>query len=339
MTGSVQQLWFTAPLSVEVSSLEITQPAADQLLVRSICSAISAGTEMLVYRGQLPGQMSLDASLASLKSQTSYPLQYGYACVGEVIATGNNVDVSWLGRRVFSFQPHVSHFTATADQLMSVPDDVESQAAVFLPNMETAVNLAQDGVPVIGERALVLGQGIVGLLLTGILAACPLAALYTLDTIGKRRDISRALGATASYDPGADLGNLRSELLMGTGADLIYEVSGVPDALNLAISLSGFDSRIVIGSWYGSKSALIALGGDAHRNRLKIITSQVSTLAPALSGRWDKQRRFDTAWDMIRRLQPQTLITHREPLSRADDLYKLLHNNADEVLQALFIYE
>lgn len=317
----------------------MAEPAPDQLLVRSICSAISAGTEMLVYRGQLPDQMSLDASLASLASQASYPLQYGYACVGEVISAGKDVAGNWLGKRVFSFQPHVSHFTATADQLILVPDDVDSQAAVFLPNMETAVNLVQDGAPVVGERVVVLGQGIVGLLLSGILAACPLAALYTLDTISKRRETSITLGATGSYDPRGDLDNFKSKLLLETGADLIYEVSGVPDALNLAIGLSGFDSRIVIGSWYGNKSALIALGGDAHRNRLRISTSQVSTLAPALSGRWDKKRRFEIAWEMIRRLQPQTLITHRRALAQADDLYKLLHNKPEEVLQALFVYD
>lgn len=339
MAALLQQLWFTAPLSLDIRTCAIPTPAADQLLIKSLCSAVSAGTEMLVYRGQLPEQMSLDASLDSLQSEASYPLQYGYACVGEVISCGKNMDASWLGQRVFSFQPHVSHFTATSDQLMLVPDDVDSHAAVFLANMETAVNLVQDGAPAIGERVVVLGQGIVGLLLSGILAAFPLAGLFTLDTLTKRRATSLKLGANASFDPHADFQQLHSVALKGKGSDLVYEVSGVPDALNLAISLSGFDSRIVLGSWYGNKSAVIALGGDAHRNRLKITTSQVSTLAPALSGRWDKTRRFDTAWDMIRRLQPQQLITHKHTLAQAQELYALLHNNPDEVLQALFVYD
>lgn len=339
MAEFIQQLWFTAPLSLEVRSCVMTEPEANQLLIKSICSAVSAGTEMLVYRGQLPDQMSLDSSLSSLKSQACYPLQYGYACVGEVVACGASVDQDWLGKRVFSFQPHVSHFIATPDQLISVPEDVDSQAAVFLANMETAVNLTQDGAPVIGERVVVLGQGIVGLLLSGILARFPLAGLYTLDTFTRRREASVTLGATSSFDPSQELAPLQSDALNSNGADLIYEVSGIPDVLNLAVTLSGFDSRIVIGSWYGNKSAVIALGGEAHRNRLKIITSQVSTLAPQLSGRWNKSRRFDTAWDMIRRLQPQNLITHKKALSQADDLYRLLHNNPDEVLQALFVYE
>ena len=339
MENRLQQLWFTARMSLDVRTASVPEPAGDQLLVRTICSAISAGTEMLVYRGQLPGQMSLDASLSSRQAPATYPLQYGYACVGEVIGCGSNADTGWLGKRVFSFQPHVSHFIASEDELIPVPDDVGSEAAVFLANMETAVNLVQDGAPGIGEQVVVLGQGIVGLLLSAILATFPLSALYTLDTIKKRRDTSKILGVTDSLDPSADLRSLREQLLSAKGADLIYEVSGVPDALNLAIELSGFDSRIVIGSWYGNKSAAINLGGDAHRNRLKITTSQVSTLAPALNGRWDKSRRFNVAWDMIRRVQPQTLITHQTSLRGAGDLYSLLHNNPDEVLQALFVYK
>lgn len=338
MTESMQQLWFTAPRALQVRSCPIPSPKPDQMLVKTLCSAISAGTEMLVYRGQLPEQITLDANLPSLQAAASYPLQYGYACVGEVIATGSEVDKSWLGKRLFSFQPHVSHFVAGADEVIPVPDDIHSHAAVFLANTETAVNLLHDGAPLVGEQVIVLGQGIVGLLLSGMLASFPLAGLYSVDAIKKRRDLSVALGATSSFHPHENLLLLQSSHLHSKGADLIYEVSGVPDALNQAVALSGFDSRIVIGSWYGNKLCAIDLGGQAHRNRLKISTSQVSTLASALQGRWDKTRRFAVAWEMIRRLQPQTWVTHQQSLADAGELYALLDNNPDEVLQALFVY-
>lgn len=335
---TAQQLWFTAPGQLEVRSVALAPPAPGQLRIKTLCSAISAGTEMLVYRGQLPQDMALDTSLQTLQSASSFPLQYGYACVGEVVDVGDGVDAAWQGLRVFAFQPHVSHFVATPDQLTRVPDDVETESAVFLPNMETAVNLVQDGAPMLGEQVVVLGQGVVGLLLTGVLAAHPLSALYTLDTMVKRRQQSLELGASASFDP-AEVTALQNQSLAGKGADLIYEVSGVPEALNLAITLGGFDSRIVIGSWYGNKSAAIALGGDAHRNRLQIITSQVSTLASHLSGRWDKGRRFDIAWQMIRHLQPQKLISHRKALGDARALYQLLHDSPEDVMQAVFVYD
>ncbi|MBC53718.1 MAG: oxidoreductase [Gammaproteobacteria bacterium] len=334
-----QQLWFTAPQQVEVRPVSLPSPGAGQVRVKTLCSAISAGSEMLVYRGQLPDKMALDANLASLQSPSTYPLQYGYACVGEVIDAGEDVDAAWLGQRVFSFQPHASHFLANADQLMPVPDDIDTESAVFLPNMETAVNLVQDGAPMLGEQVAVLGQGVLGLLLTGVLAGHPLAGLHTLDTLAGRRQQSLTLGASASFDPGADLAELQAGALAGAGADLVYEVSGVPDALNLAISLTGYDSRLVIGSWYGNKSAAIALGGNAHRNRLQIKTSQVSTLASGLTGRWNKARRFATAWQMIRRLQPHRLISHRQSLENAPALYQLLHEGRQDVLQAVFVYD
>ena len=161
---SVRELWFTQPYHVEVRERSLPPLASGHIRVKNECSAISAGTEMLVYRGQLPSDISLDATLESLQHDQTYPLQYGYACVGRVEQIGAEVDSSWLGKRVFSFQPHASHFTATPEQVILLPDDIEPEAAVFLANMETAVNLVLDGSPALGERVLILGQGVVGLL-------------------------------------------------------------------------------------------------------------------------------------------------------------------------------
>lgn len=333
------QLWFTAPQQVELREQELPAPGPGEVLVEVICSALSAGTELLVYRGQLPAGMSLDASLQSLQHKPAYPLQYGYASVGTVRQMGADVDADWLGRRVFAFQPHASHYVAAIEHLIAVPDDIETEAAVFLANMETAVNLLQDGKPGIGERVAVVGQGIVGLLLSSLLAQFPLAHLAVFDMLAARRGRALQLGVTFAGDPASetDMGGL-ADRYAAAGADLIYEVSGVPDALNLAVQLSGYGSRIVIGSWYGSKSASVALGGDAHRNRLCITTSQVSTLAPELSGRWDKDRRFEVVWEQLRKVRPQQLITHRVPLAEAATLYQQLHQRPADILQALFIH-
>lgn len=339
----IEQLWFTGIEQVEVREQLASDLCADELLIAVECSAISAGTEMLVYRGQIPNEMALDANISALQNQQQYPLQYGYASVGIVISLGDKVDASWLGRRVFAFQPHASHFITSAENLIPVPDDISAENAVFLPNMETAVNLVQDGKPALGERVVVLGQGIVGLLLTNLLAQFPLAQLHAVDAIALRRERALQLGANGVCDPfsAADMQMLNTQLdcsEKNKGADLLYEVSGVPNALNLAIDLSGFASRIVIGSWYGDKSAAIALGGDAHRNRLQITTSQVSSLAPELSGRWDKTRRFELCWQMLRTLQPSQFITHRTPLCDAPAIYQQLHQAPAQILQAVFTY-
>jgi threonine dehydrogenase-like Zn-dependent dehydrogenase len=280
--------------------------------------------------------MTLDANLAALSHAASYPLQYGYACVGQVAALGDQVDASWLGKTVFAFQPHASHFSCTPDQLIPVPDDISPEAAIFLANMETAVNLLMDAKPLLGERVLVLGQGVVGLLVTGLLAQFPLAQVCAVDAIAARRDQALALGAGQAFDL-TEFPQL-SQALTAAGADLVFELSGAPAALNLAIDACGFGSRIVIGSWYGNKSAAIHLGGSAHRNRLQFITSQVSSIAPEHSGRWDKARRFASAWDMIRRLQPQQLINRRAALAKAADLYRDLDQTPQDILQAVITY-
>lgn len=345
---SVRELWFTQPYHVEVRERSLPPLASGHIRVKNECSAISAGTEMLVYRGQLPSDISLDATLESLQHNQTYPLQYGYACVGRVEQIGAEVDSSWLGKRVFSFQPHASHFAATPEQVILLPDDIEPEAAVFLANMETAVNLVLDGSPALGERVLILGQGVVGLLVSSLLAQFPLTQLVALESLSLRKAQSLKFGVQQVFDPhlAADLASLEQLLHLPvqlsdtakSGADLIYEVSGVASALNLAINLSSYAGRIVIGSWYGNKAANLNLGGVAHRNRLKFISSQVSTIAPEWSGRWDKSRRFDVAWDMIRRVQPQQMISHRVPLEQAPFLYSLLDQAPEEILQAVLTY-
>lgn len=328
------QLWFTAPFKVETREMPLAALQADEVLVESEYSAVSPGTELLLYRGQLPQTMALDSTIESLQDSAEYPLQYGYACVGVVSKLGSEVDPTWQGKRVFSFAPHASHFIARPDQLIAVPGDITAQAAVFLPNMETAVNLVQDGLPMMGERVAVLGQGVVGLLLTGLLAKHPLASLIGIEGQPDRQAFARSQGATEVLAPNEAAQRL-SEL---PDVDLIFEVSGHLDALDLAISLSGYTSRVVIGSWYGNKTVSVDLGGAAHRNRLQLITSQVSTIAPELSGRWNKQRRYDLAWDMIRAMDPTQFVTHIVSLNHAGELYQQLHEGQSSIVQPLFGY-
>lgn len=338
MKKNVQQLWFSGQQQVEIRTHEILALATGEVIVEVICSAISAGTEMLVYRGQLPGDIALDASIKSLQNQ-GYPLQYGYACVGTVVELGEGVDESWLGQTVFAFQPHASHFVSSIDNLIPVPADIAAEDAVFLANMETAVNLVQDGKPIIGERVLVLGQGIVGLLLSSLLAQFPLTELLIADIWASRRQIAEQFGA-ATFDPlvAEECNNHQQRLSEVQGADLIYELTGVPDVLNMAIDFSGYHSRVVIGSWYGTKAAPIYLGGAAHRNRLHITTSQVSSLSPELTGRWTKARRFDITWDMIRRINPSRFVSHRATLEDAPAVYQQLDQQPGSLIQALFVY-
>jgi threonine dehydrogenase-like Zn-dependent dehydrogenase len=201
--------------------------------------------------------------------------------------------------------------------------------------METAVNLVQDGAPILGERALVLGQGVVGLLTAALLSEFPLERLITVDQFELRRNQIRAEGRARNVE---SLPPQDPRLPTLDQNDLTFELTGSPSALNDAIKLTAFSGRIVIGSWYGQKRAEIDLGGSFHRSRIELISSQVSTIAPQLSARWDRARRFRVAWEALRRIQPQKWITHRFSIEEAEKAYQLLETNPQETIQVIFEY-
>jgi len=333
-------LVFNSPFEILINERNLDAKVPDDtVLVKSFCSGISAGTELLVYRGEIPEGMLLDPLIPELSEKFSYPTQYGYSTVGEIIDAGSNVDRNWIGRRVFSFNPHESHFYTNVEDLIEIPEGIDYNDAVFLPNMETALNLIMDGLPVIGENVAVIGQGIVGLLATSLLKAFPLNNLVTFDMILKRRQASLELGASQTF------GSFDEPIMNSTfnkeykGFDLVYEISGNPGSLNNAIDITGYNGRIVIGSWYGNKKSNLSLGDSFHRSRINLITSQVSTIDPKFSGRWTKERRFSVAWDMLRSIKPSRLITHKYHIEEARVAYDNLHQNPDDILQVILKYD
>lgn len=327
---------FAAPQDVQVVVEPLPDGEPHQVLVQTEVSAISGGTELLFYHGEAPADLPVDASLPALGGQPPrYPLRYGYACVGRVVAMGVAVrKASLRGRRVFAFQPHTSHFWADPADLQIVPDEAPSEHAALLPNAETAVNLVMDGQPSLGERVAVVGQGVVGLLTLAILRLFPLQRLIAVDPLPQRRSLALELGADEAIaveggQPPPDW----------PGADLTYELSGNPAALDTALALTGFAGRVVIGSWYGQKQAPIHLGGAFHRSRIRLLASQVSTIDPQWSGRWSKDRRFAWTWRMLQQLPVERLISHRFAVQDAAAAYRLLDRRPQDAMQVLFTYD
>ncbi|MEN6375736.1 MAG: zinc-binding dehydrogenase [Smithella sp.] len=335
-----QAVYFTQPGAAETREEALPPPAPGEVLVKTILSAVSSGTEMLVYRHQVPQDLPLDSTIAALSGNFDYPVKYGYSAVGQVIELGQGVDRMWREKLVFAFHPHESHFTAAPGELLPLPEEVAPEDAVFLANMETAVNFLMDGQPIIGEQVVVFGQGIVGLLTTAMLAQIPLGKLVTVDKYPQRRRVSREIGATFCLEPDG-LPEKLSRLLHSDnshGADLVFELSGNPEAFNQAIAVTGFDGRVVLGSWYGQKTVNMELGGRFHRSRIRLISSQVSTLSPGLTGRWNKARRLEVAWRMLAGIKPSRLISHRFAVAQAPAAYQFLDNNPGEALQVVFTY-
>jgi len=341
---SGQSLYFTAPGQVTIQPEKLAPPGVREVLVQTILSAISPGTESLVFQGLAPENMEMDASIGSLRGSFRYPFKYGYACVGRVTALGPGVSSEWLDSRVFAFNPHESHFIASIDNLILLPDSLSDDDAVFLANMETAVNFIHDGAPLMGESVVVLGLGVVGMLTLAQLVRFPLAHLFALDRYPLRRKIAAEMGDVQvlnAEDPAVTT-DLQSALakkgFAERGADLVYEISGSPDALNLAINAAGYHGRVVIGSWYGRKKAVLDLGGAFHRNRIQLLSSQVSSIAPEISGRWTKQRRMLVALDALEKIHPGKWVTHRYSLLEASQAYQQLVLKPQETFQIVLTY-
>lgn len=328
---------FHGPEDVRVEEFDVSEPGSEEVLVETECSGISPGTELLLYRGEAPDNLPADETIPSLSGDLEYPISYGYAAVGRVIQTGSNVEEGWLGERVFAFHPHASRFCTEPTDLQCVPEGIPSEAATLLPNVEAALNVAMDARPIVGERAVVFGQGVLGLLTTAILANHPLEALYTVDRYSLRRERSDALGADRTFSPNADL---RGELPCNhrEGADFAVELSGNPAALDAAIGVTGYDGRVLVGSWYGNKRADLDLGGRFHRSRITVESTQVSTIDPALRGRWSKPRRLALAWAYLETLATDDVLTHCMSVEEAPDAYRLLADHPEETIGAVLTY-
>ena len=334
MIQSRKAVYFTGRYEIEIRVEPISRPGEGQLLVQTAFSGISPGTEMLIYRGEAPENLAADSKIESLAGTLAYPLKYGYACVGHVIEIGPGVETNWLGIPVFSFQPHQTFFLAAPGEVIPIPVDIALEAAAVLPNMETAINLILDGRPKIGDRVAVFGQGILGLLTTSLLVKFPLERVAVFDPVRTRRERAASFGVRETIDPDDSTSLSKYQ----DSFDLVYELSGAPKALDQAIQVTGFAGRVVVGSWYGKKIVPLQLGGHFHRNRIELVSSQVSSISPELTGRWDPARRIENAWHHLRSLQIESLITHKVPFAEAKNAFQLLARHPGQTLQVLLTY-
>jgi 2-desacetyl-2-hydroxyethyl bacteriochlorophyllide A dehydrogenase len=330
-------LYHVSERRVECRDVAVAAPGANEVLVESLCSAISPGTEAMIFSGAFPKDAALDAAIGSLKGRFAYPFPYGYALVGKVSALGPGVSWELADQTVFAFHPHQDRAVLPLTDCHRVPRGVPPEAALFLPQVESALNLIMDGAPLIGERVLVFGQGVVGLLTAALLSEFPLERLVVAEPLAWRREVARSWGIEDTVDP-ADPGSWTTLLGGLDGVDLVFELSGDMAALNQAIEAAAFDARIVVGSWYGASARPLDLGGRFHRNRLRLVSSQVSTLNPALTGRWDKRRRIELAWTMVEKLRPQRLIGQSFSLARCQEAFEAVSARREGVMQVIFRY-
>jgi threonine dehydrogenase-like Zn-dependent dehydrogenase len=284
---------------------------------------------MLAYRGELDSGIPKDDALGSLAGRFEYPFTYGYSAVGTVETSWSDVRE---GERVFAFHPHQTHFVVPAADVVSVGDCDPRTAALF-PLVETALQISLDTGIRSREVAAVLGLGPVGILTAILLARS--GAVVGSDPKPWRREAAQACGLEAVAPEG--LADAVATATRGRGADFIIEATGNPEALGESLGLLSVEGVAIVVSWYGVKAVTLPLGGDFHRRRLEIRSSQVSTIGhPA--ARWDRRRRLETTQALLSELPLSLLASHTFPLERAPEAYAAIDRADDGVLHVALAY-
>jgi 2-desacetyl-2-hydroxyethyl bacteriochlorophyllide A dehydrogenase len=325
-------VWFPRARSVELRTEALAETGPDEVRVRAALSAISHGTEMLVYRGEVDAELALD--LPTLAGGYGFPLKFGYANVGHAVAVGHSVRSVREGDLVFALHPHQDEYVVRGSLVHPLPGR-EPEQGVFLANLDTAINVVLDAKARLGEVVAVFGQGVVGLLVTQLLRRSG-ARVIAVEPSALRRSFAERCGAEAAI-PSSDDAVLRA-LTGGRGADIAIDASGNPAALQEAIDCVAPEGTVVVCSWYGEKPVPLDLGGHFHRNRVRLVSSQVGGIDPALAPRWDRERRLELATDLLGELILAELITHRIPFTRAAEAYALLDGRAAETVQVVLTY-
>jgi 2-desacetyl-2-hydroxyethyl bacteriochlorophyllide A dehydrogenase len=272
-------------------------------VARGLFSAVSHGTEGLLLSGEAPRRF--DTSLGD-SSVSVYPRRYGYAWVGEVMS-----GCLPLGTRIFSLSTHADWHVLAADSVRLLPDDLDPARATLAASLETAINALWDAELCFGEQVLVLGGGTIGLLLA-LLAERAGARRVVLCDI----DESRRLRAR-----GCGLAEVVAQLTPGDEFDAVFEVTGSPSVLDSAVAHCAPDGRVVVVSFYGTRTSPLALGERFHRHRLRLVSSQVSRLPSRLSARFDFERRFGLVLHWLPRLPLDVLLGQRIPFERVPEIY------------------
>jgi 2-desacetyl-2-hydroxyethyl bacteriochlorophyllide A dehydrogenase len=325
---------FTAPRHVEVVPVVLppSEPST-QLLVRTAYSGISAGTELLAYRGELAPSTVADETLGSLPGTFRYPFSYGYSCVGVV---DHGTAAIPAGSPVFAFHPHQDWFVVSEADVVPLRPNDDLRTATLFPLVETALQLTLDAGPVVEEPVVVLGLGPVGLL-TALLLQRAAAHVLAAEPRPWRREAAAALGITAL--PPAELPSQLAESTGGRGASLLVELSGAPSALADGLALLRHEGVALVGSWYGTKPVPLPLGADFHRRRLTLRSSQVSTIPAILQDRWDVPRRRAAALELLDELPLKALATTEFPFEDAAAAYAAIDLGAPGLLHVNLRYE
>ncbi len=292
--------WVTSPGRGELRAVRLPRPGADEVLVRTVCSGVSRGTETLVYQGRVPQEQRSQMRAPFQDGELPGPVKYGYLSVGVV----EHGPPALRGRTVFCLYPHQSAYVVPAGSVTVVPDGVPARRAVLAGTVETAVNALWDSPPLVGDRVGVVGAGMVGCCVARLVAQVPGTQVTLVDVDPGRAGVAGALG----------VGFASPEEAVGE-CDLVVHTSATSEGLQRSLDLLAPDSSVLDLSWYGDTDVTLALGGRFHTRRLAVRASQVGTVAPSRRDRRTTAQRLALALDLLRDPAFDALLTGTSPFA------------------------
>lgn len=286
-TGKVQMaraVWYAKKGVVDLRPTRLGPLPPGMARVRTLFSGISRGTERLIFNGSVAPSEWGRMRGPNQEGDFPFPVKYGYCATGSVIEGPPGL----IGQTVFCLHPHQEMFDAPPEQLAVIPGDIPARRATLTANMETALNALWDSGAGPGDRIVVVGAGIVGLLVASLAARLPGAHVTSVDVNAARAPLVAALGARFASPDAAP-----------QDADVVFHASASSQGLNTAIKCAGHEGTIVELSWYGDRPVTVDLGDAFHSGRLKIISSQVGQISPSRRPRWDYARRRHAAVSLL----------------------------------------
>jgi len=297
--------WLRAPGYGEIRPVSLPEPGPDDVLVRTLRSGVSRGTETLVFRGGVPPGQYAAMRAPFQEGEFPGPVKYGYLSVGAV----EDGPPELRGRTVFCLYPHQTAYVVPAGAVAVVPEDVPPTRAVLAGTVETAVNALWDAAPLLGDRVTVVGAGMVGCCVARLLGRFPAAHVTLVDVDPDRADVAAALGVEFALPGDA-----------ADGRDLVVHASATSAGLQCSLELLAPEGTVIDLSWYGDAEVRLSLGGAFHSARLGIRASQVGTLSPARAGRRTTADRLALALELLRDPAFDALVTGESHFSELPDV-------------------
>jgi 2-desacetyl-2-hydroxyethyl bacteriochlorophyllide A dehydrogenase len=340
-------LRFSAPRHVEIVEGEVAELGPRQVRVQTLFSGISAGTELTMYRGSNPYLSKRWDEVRRFFVPGSHSLQYpvdgwGYEEVGRVVELGPDVTSVERGDVIWGTWGHRT--STTLDEgyaaVRRLPEEADPLIGIFSEIGAIGLNVVLDADIHIGETVAVFGLGVPGQIVAQ-LARLNGARVIGVDRIPARLAMAARLGADEVVDGGTmDAGQRIRELTGGRGADVTLEVSGAYRALHEAVRSTAYSGRVVGAGFFQGEGAGLALGEEFHHNRIQIVCSQISGVAPALSYRWDKDRLLQTVMSLAAsgRLSLLPLISAVVPLDEAAAAFAALDASPQDALQVVLAF-